>query len=306
MPDGDRSYLALLQTLMAESSLQNSLRPPNVENELDLLLHLPDAELAQSLPAILSATWVLEYQTQAEALEKRIHDYLASTRPPNAMWTAVSDLLMTPSPTDEVARAQTTLFGWAGILTSLPVAQLEALRPELTRLLHEASAAGRSSLAQYARRYIAYIDNPVPSVPESKLDGLGLRSLDAVTTPDEMKPFVDGLLAWLQDRNWPVYQGCVDHLARFPELCVAPILDVLRRSDDADWESSLIFLVQQHVPTRMWGELRAEFERIAQGATPDELEWEVDGLAMELLQELDLYEARPRRRARPWGPKISS
>nr|GAT48837.1 predicted protein [Mycena chlorophos] len=300
-----RIALALLQTLMAESSnLKSLLRWHNIEDERDLLLHISDAELAQNLPTILSRTWLIQYRRR-EDLEKRIYDYLVSTKPPNEMWTAISDLLVAPSPTDEVARAQTALFAWEGILTSLPVAQLEGLRPELKQLLHEASTAGRRDLAQCARRLIAYIDNPVPWVPETKFDWLGLRSLDVVTTPDEMKPFVDGLLTWLQDPNWPVYQGCVAHLARFPELCVAPILDVLRRADDAGWESNLLFFVRDHVPTGIWEELRAEFERVAQGATQEELEYEMHEQAMELLHELDLYEARPRRRARPWGTEIS-
>ncbi|KAJ7054511.1 hypothetical protein C8F01DRAFT_1163647 [Mycena amicta] len=260
---------------------------------------LEDEDLSAALLALLTSLLPRPFTSTQEKLEQQIIHRISSVDGKSPLIPAINTFLMTPASTASATRLQATLFGWAGILTSLPISRLSAFRSGLARLANEPTLAERQhpmELQSTSRRLVEYIDKPLPWVPVSKFDWLGLRSLDKVTTADTMAPFVDGLLEWLQDSNWPVSGGCEAHLARFPELCVDPIRAVLRRGDDGDWESRLLSFVSFSVPGKLRERMRPELERIAQRPTQGEQDCDVWAAAMELLEEMD----GPRRGNTKW------
>ncbi|KAK7059858.1 hypothetical protein R3P38DRAFT_2838247 [Favolaschia claudopus] len=102
-----------------------------------------------------------------------------------------------------------------------------------------------------------------------------------------MRPHVPGLLEWLQDSNWPPYEGCWRQLERFPELTIDPIRDELRKGEDGWWELSLLRFLHQAAPPPMIDKARGEIERIAQCPTQEEIDNDVVELAHECLQQMD-------------------
>ncbi|KAJ7463640.1 hypothetical protein FB451DRAFT_1562097 [Mycena latifolia] len=135
---------------------------------------------------------------------------------------------------------------WWNILCDLPKDRFEPYRGALTRLAMQPSEAEAAMGLPHrsAAEMLEFLDASHASqawVPRNKSDQMSIRSLDLlVQTPEEMRPFVPGLLEWLQDPNWPPYSTCWSQLERFPEVAIDPIREVLRRGDDGWWEDSLL------------------------------------------------------------------
>nr|GAT48838.1 predicted protein [Mycena chlorophos] len=284
-------------TESAKADLQRLLRSYNAERE-EQLLELSDADLGHALPTLLNAVWAMQDSTR-KSFARRLYDALGPLKS-SEVTNAVNALLMTPSQTDEAAHLLIMFFGWDGIILSLPKSRLAALRPGLDRLVNHSTATERwwRDLVPQASLAVHSIDSTGPWTPTSSHDWLALRSLDTVTTPEEMRPFVEDLLEWLRLPSCPVYKGCVAQLARFPELCVAPIRERLswhwQQQDPAGWMywvHHLLLFVKHNVPTNLWRELRGELKRIVQSSTEDHRPLRV--IALQLLQQLDGYEARP-------------
>ncbi|KAF7323621.1 DUF5071 domain-containing protein [Mycena kentingensis (nom. inval.)] len=265
---------------------------------------LPEDCFAPLIPELLlGLAFSLEtafHYTTMEAVRHHLVERICAAEPTTSpVISAINTLLMVPAESVSDATLKSGVFGWAGVLPSTPVARLSIFRPGLLRLSENPSLleSGGSiySLAEEARRLINYIDDPRPWLPTSKSDWLGLRSLDAITTAEEMSPFVRGLLEWLQDMNWPVSGGAWKHLARFPGLCVEPIREVLQSGDDESWEAYLLDFVADSVPIQLWQQMRPELERAAQQPSDDERDSGVDERAMDLLHRLDEWKDRPRR-----------
>lgn len=103
------------------------------------------------------------------------------------------------------------------------------------------------------------MDNPdVAYVATRKTDSMFERSLnERVHSAEEMRPFVDDLLAWLADLNWPTSEPCTRQLARFPEAAIDGIIRVLENgSHDPEWKQHVIEFAQGHIPKgTMWERL---------------------------------------------------
>jgi hypothetical protein len=125
--------------------------------------------------------------------------------------------------------------------------------------------------------------------PTSKFDAIAFRSLnERVHTPTEMAPHVPGLLEWLADPNWPVYGGCVEQLARFPDVSVEPIRELIERErGDGTWIENGLQFVHDNVFVEQWGILEGVLRDLEATPKGDESDCEVGTVAREMLAKLD-------------------
>jgi hypothetical protein len=200
-------------------------------------------------------------------------------------------VLATPALTSEIAHSKGRM--WWDVLIELPRDRLEPYRGAFTRLTTQPSEAEvEEGLHDRSAEMLEFLDASQAWVPRGKSDHMAIRSLDLlVQTPEEMRPFVPGLLEWLQDPNWPPFGGCVMQLARFPEVAIDPIREVLRQGNDGWWEEHLICFLLRYVPDELRERARAEVERIAQRPTADEDNDTLEA-ANECLKEMDNRAAR--------------
>ncbi|KAK6528518.1 hypothetical protein TWF281_009759 [Arthrobotrys megalospora] len=150
--------------------------------------------------------------------------------------------------------------------------------------------SGWGSLGRAAESLLLMIEDPdAVWVPESKSDCIAERSLrERATTPQLMRPHVQGLLAWLADPNWPPYQGCWKQLARFPEVTVGPIGELLERErGDGGWVLNILEFVDACIPLQLWEELKLKIKAFTESSRGDEDEWEVAERAGQLVQKYD-------------------
>ncbi|KAL7892511.1 hypothetical protein HDV63DRAFT_398572 [Trichoderma sp. SZMC 28014] len=181
------------------------------------------------------------------------------------------------------------------IVCHLPLATLELYRPALETLASADSAASPEGvsvpcLAGRARDALKFIDSPhLAWAPQHKFDCMGDRSLtERVRTAEQMKPFVDELLGWLADINWPPYLGCQKQLARFPEVTIDPIKEVIvKNRNDPEWLLHVLEFVEEYVPVgTLWKRLEPELIQLANGEAEDEEGVELQGAAQRMLRLL--------------------
>ncbi|KAJ7463621.1 hypothetical protein FB451DRAFT_1370558 [Mycena latifolia] len=248
-------------------------------------IHFPDSEDIETLSNFICNPQI------SELLESRLNASEPSSD--NPLIAAMISVLATPALTSEAAHSKQMM--WWNVLSDLPKDRLEPYRGALTRLATQPSEAeAATGLPQRSAETLEFLDASHASqawVPRNKSDHMSIRSLDLlVQTPEEMRPFVPGLLEWLQDPNWPPYSTCSSQLERFPEVAIDPIREVLRRGDDGWWEGSLLEFLLYGVPGEIRERARVEVERIAQRPTPQEVD--VFETANECLKEMDHWAAR--------------
>ncbi|KAK7408389.1 hypothetical protein QQX98_009429 [Neonectria punicea] len=157
---------------------------------------------------------------------------------------------------------------------------------------------GTASLRQESKDLIRYLDNPEAVwVPSHKADCIGERSLqERVTTGEQMRPHIPGLLDWLADPNWPPFPGCRKQLARFPEETVEPIRRLFAKErGDGGWLLNVLEFVMECVPVGpLWEGLRAEVQAMADDPRGDEDDCELSDCARQWLAMLDAWNERTR------------
>ncbi|KAJ4857406.1 hypothetical protein T069G_08303 [Trichoderma breve] len=173
----------------------------------------------------------------------------------------------------------TACAGLDSILSDLPLATLRLYRSGIEALAantaYSPSGVSLPSLTNRAKDAIKFIDFPeLTWAPEHKMDYMAERSLsERVHTAQQMKPHARDLLGWLADYNWPPYSGCVKQLARFPEVAVDPIKEIIAdyRDDDPEWLLHLLDFVRESVPVGvLWEKLEPELLLLASSEASDE------------------------------------
>ncbi|KAJ7512985.1 hypothetical protein B0H11DRAFT_1948288 [Mycena galericulata] len=171
------------------------------------------------------------------------------------------------------------------ILGSLPKDRIEPYRAALVCLATSPTEVEKN-LSERSAALLEFLDASQAWVPCTKHDDLGIRMLELVETA-EMQPLIPGMLEWLQDRNWPPFRGCWTQLARFPELAIDSIREVLRTGDDGCWKEALLNFLESEMPVKMRERGRVEVERIAQQPTQDEIENDAWEAANDCLKAMD-------------------
>ncbi|KAF3914202.1 hypothetical protein ABW20_dc0105630 [Dactylellina cionopaga] len=220
--------------------------------------------------------------------------------------TAISSAMQPPFKDAEIYYLAWVAF--YEVVVDLPLEVLEHYRPVLDSLASKPNASDEDvakykcvmSLRDPSASLLRFMNDPTAVwAPEDKSDYVAERSLqERVTTPEEMVPHVPRLLGWLADSNWPPYRGCWEQLARFPEVTVGPIGELLKKErDDGGLVLSLLEFVNQCVPVgKLWTGLRPRIEEFAKRPTAQDLEWDIPDLAQDMLAELDDWEKERRER----------
>ncbi|KAK1242509.1 hypothetical protein MKX08_005321 [Trichoderma sp. CBMAI-0020] len=181
------------------------------------------------------------------------------------------------------------------VVSHLPLANLQLYRPALETPASADSAPSPEGvsvpcLAGRARDALKFIDNPhLAWAPQHKFDCMGDRSLaERVHTAEQMAPYVDELLGWLADPNWPPYLGCQKQLARFPEVTIGPIKEViLKNRTDPEWLLHVLEFVEGHVPVgTLWKRIEPQLIQLANGDVEDEEGVELAEAARRMLRLL--------------------
>ncbi|KKP03698.1 hypothetical protein THAR02_04214 [Trichoderma harzianum] len=182
----------------------------------------------------------------------------------------------------------TACAGLDSILSDLPLATLRLYRSGIEALAanttYGPSGVSLPSLTNRAKDAIKFIDFPeLTWAPEHKMDYMAERSLsERVHTAQEMKPHARDLLGWLADYNWPPYSGCEKQLARFPEVAVDPIKEIIKdyRDDDPEWLLHLLDFVKESVPIGvLWEKLEPELSSLSSIEADDDDDEEIRDLA---------------------------
>lgn len=160
-----------------------------------------------------------------------------------------------------------------GVVSTLPLATLQLYRSGLETLASADTWSPPPGVSPWALKdraadAVKFIDSPdLAWPPRHKGDGMAMRSLaERVHTAEQMRPHAKELLGWLADVNWPPRRGCIEQLARFPEVAVGPIKELMAEigDDDAEWIRRLVEFVEEHVPVgELWERLEPELTRLA-------------------------------------------
>ena len=119
-------------------------------------------------------------------------------------------------------------------------------------------------------------------LPREKGDVDSAKRL-AFCTLDELEPFLEELLIWLQDANWPVTRVVAPILARFDARILPPIRRILATDDDI-WKYWTLTEVVAKLKPSVRELLMEELRRLVEDPSPGERAEEVDCVAREILQ----------------------
>ncbi|RFU74473.1 hypothetical protein TARUN_7798 [Trichoderma arundinaceum] len=189
----------------------------------------------------------------------------------------------------------TACAGVDGILSYLPLATLRLYKSALEALISANtgdSPPGVSvpSLTSRAKDAVKFVDHPdLAWAPQHKFDFMGERSLaERVHSAEQMKPHASELLGWLADYNWPPCSGCIEQLARFPEVAVGPIKEIIpENGNDPEWLLHIVEFVEEYVPVgQLWQSLEPELTMLANSEAEDEENRELAEAARRLLDSL--------------------
>ncbi|UKZ82234.1 hypothetical protein TrVFT333_010019 [Trichoderma virens FT-333] len=189
----------------------------------------------------------------------------------------------------------TACAGLDCIVSYLPLATLRLYRPgiEILAASTEESPPRVSlpSLTSRAKDAVKFIDFPeLAWAPKHKFDFMGERSLsERVHTAQQMRPHAKDLLGWFADVNWPPRSGCIKQLARFPEVAVDPIKEIIAENrNDPEWLMYLLEFVEQHVSIGvLWEQLEPELVLLASSEAEDEENRDLTETAQRLLGQLN-------------------
>ncbi|KAL7806274.1 hypothetical protein V8C44DRAFT_339475 [Trichoderma aethiopicum] len=172
----------------------------------------------------------------------------------------------------------TACAAFDSVIACLPLDTLRLYRPSIEILAANTAPSpprvSLPSLTSRAKGALKFIDTPdLAWAPQHKFDVFSQRTLaERVHTADQMRPLARGMLDWLADCNWPPYSGCIKQLARFPEVAIEPIKDIVaEHRDDPEWLLHLVQFVEKNVPIGTLSErLEPELELLAGIEAKDE------------------------------------
>src|SRR5262245_30807008 len=120
----------------------------------------------------------------------------------------------------------------------------------------------------------------VSLLPRHKSDEARARSAVDSGFP-HVAPILKHLLMWLQDGNWPVSHILADFLRGVGEPLADPIREILR-SDDVVWKYWVLERVVKNGSPSLRQAIVADLRRIAETPSKDEVEEEVQPIALEI------------------------
>ncbi|KAF8205285.1 hypothetical protein K438DRAFT_1757271 [Mycena galopus ATCC 62051] len=274
-----------------------SLSPRNAQDMASVtrLSTLSQAEFAAVAPSLLP--WMGWRNNRDSLIMQPLNELFVSRltattpSPTDPLVSVIVSALVIPATTPTAAGLKHPLLH--NILSALPKDRIKPYRSALARMATSPTEAEAEStpwppsLSERSAEILDFLDTSHAWVPRTKADDLALRSLELVESAEDMKPHVKGMLGWLEDRNWPPAAGCWAQLARFPELALDPIREVLRNGDNGDWSYNVLQFLEQSMPGELREMARVEVERIAQCPTQSEIDNDAVEAANDCLKAMD-------------------
>jgi hypothetical protein len=118
-------------------------------------------------------------------------------------------------------------------------------------------------------------------IPRNKHDHEVINDLQKLSF-EQLKPIIPDLLIWLQDMNWPIASSIADILSPYIDRITPEIIEILK-TDDGMWK----FWILNFAKTTTDPLLLSEIERIAKFPTRNEIEDEVNLIAISILNGED-------------------
>ncbi|RVU01299.1 DUF5071 domain-containing protein [Mucilaginibacter limnophilus] len=115
-------------------------------------------------------------------------------------------------------------------------------------------------------------------IPKDKFDESGVEELKKLSF-EQIKPIIPNLLEWMQDMNWPVARCIADILEPFAHRITYEILYILK-SDDVMWKFWILCVLIKSTNDPL---ILKEIERLAKNPTREEIENDVDLVAISIL-----------------------
>ncbi|KAH7162248.1 hypothetical protein B0J13DRAFT_535477 [Dactylonectria estremocensis] len=268
--------------------------------QIDNLATLDANAFAARVPAILSAASRRTFKERRQDSPFPDVEILQSRATEPQTIAAIEAIMQSPLVDQDAFYVSWTAFN--DVVFKLPTEAMKFYRPALEFLsarelsddgtAAEYYAAARN-LRQGSKDLLRYLDDPdAVWVPKTKFDGVGELSLQQrVTTAEQMRPHVPGLLGWLADGNWPPFSGCRAQLARFPEVTAEPIRALMEEQrGDGGWLLGLLEFVEECVPVGpLWEGLRPVVQAMVDEPKGDEDDWELSDCARRWLAALDAW-----------------
>lgn len=120
-------------------------------------------------------------------------------------------------------------------------------------------------------------------VPESKFDLEACSNLEKASDT-QILPYLNEILEWTEDYNWPVAPPIYRRLSKMGLDLVGPLQSILK-SNDICWKYFIIFFLLQDLKKEVLNSLKTELIRIAQSPDEDEKEAEMDIEVKRLLEK---------------------
>jgi len=102
----------------------------------------------------------------------------------------------------------------------------------------------------------------------------------------ELKEIILELLTWIQDMNWPVAGPVAEYLESISEEITKEIIKILQGTDGV-WKYWCVNVFAINAQKQLNSELIEEIIRISKTPTKDEMEEEVQKLAIEFLNKIN-------------------
>lgn len=121
-------------------------------------------------------------------------------------------------------------------------------------------------------------------LPEDKFDLDAVTQLEAAGFP-AIAPFLDDLIAWIADGNWPVARPVADLLVSTGAGAVPALRQVLQGSD-ANHQYFALLLVVDRLPPDVAALLHGDLKHLVTSPSLRQIQEEVPELAEGILQKL--------------------
>jgi hypothetical protein len=277
-------------------------KDPSDMSTIPAIKALDAAKFARLAPSLLESVknWLVVRGGHTKSpFDEAARDLILSRAAEPPTVTALSEYLRPPfGDRDAGYRANIIMYNF---VMKLSLEGLEIYRPALERLASsdpvvEEAAKDFTFLKSNASEVLRFANNPdLIWVHTRKGDAMAARTLEErLDSPEKLRPLVPELLAWLADINWPPFGACWGALARFPEVTVGPIKELLEKErGDGGWLQNVVDFVRDCVPVgELWEELRPVIQAMADKPMGDEADWELADTAREWLKELDSWKEK--------------
>jgi hypothetical protein len=120
-------------------------------------------------------------------------------------------------------------------------------------------------------------------IPKTKEDINAVKQLDKMTFT-EISQDINALLEWTQDMHWDVAKGIADYLANYIDFMDNELIEILKSKDEI-WKYNVLYSIVFKSNNNISKLLRLEIQRIAYEPTKQEIEEEIDLLAIDVLNK---------------------